>query len=365
MSISKLNQSFLSSLFSKTKTVGLKLNEAIDAINDYTDGSQSFAQHITATTQSTSTATGAFIVDGGVGIVKDVYIGGALNIAGTSAFTGKVVVGAGTVSNPGLVVGANDNGFYEISSTQQGFSIGNALVGGFNATGLFTNVISEQTAASGVTIDSFLIKDGGFTASGNGSMGGNNILDTETICNNSVADFSASYVYLGGVESNLGFTLDRYFKATAFKLSCKTIGGEVEVPEGVTGKFAVLNDGVLFVKPSPVAINADAVASAAQIASGCITSTSAAATAITTPTATAIAAAMATSIGTVTQGTSFEFAIDNSVGANTVTLTLDGSITVVTAVVTGGDTLTVAAGTIGIFKLYFISGVAAKISRIV
>lgn len=76
----------------------------------------------------------------------------------------RIIAGAGAVATPGLVVGANDNGQYEISSTQQGFSIGNALVGGYNSSGLFTGTISEQVATAGVTIDGVLAKDGGVSA---------------------------------------------------------------------------------------------------------------------------------------------------------------------------------------------------------
>ena len=109
---------------------------------------------------------------------------------------------------------------------------------------------------------------------------------------------------------------------------------------------------------APAAINATATATAAQMAAGVITSTSAAATAITTPTATALA----TQLG-VGAGSTYDLVIDNSGGANIVTLTLDASI-VALAVVTGGNTLTVASGTVGLFRIYFTSASAATISRI-
>ena len=44
------------------------------------------AVNIDATTDSTSTSTGALIVDGGVGIAKNVYIGAGLSIAGTLTY---------------------------------------------------------------------------------------------------------------------------------------------------------------------------------------------------------------------------------------------------------------------------------------
>src|ERR1700694_1866193 len=69
------------------------------------------------------------------------------------------------------------------------------------------------------------------------------------------------------------------------------------------------------VKNTPVAINATATATAAQVASGYITSTSAAATTITLPTGTLLGAALG-----ATQGTTFDLWIDNTAGANTVTI---------------------------------------------
>ena len=107
------------------------------------------------------------------------------------------------------------------------------------------------------------------------------------------------------------------------------------------------------------AINATATATAAQVATGLITSTSAAATAITFPTAASLLAAL----GTTTQSY-FDLVVDNVSGANTVTMTPSASITAATAVVTGGATLTVASGAAGIFRIYFTSATAAKVYRI-
>lgn len=69
----------------------------------------------------------------------------------------RVITGAGTVSAPGLVVGVNDNGQYEVSSTQQGFSIGNALVGGYNANGLFSSSLEEQVVGVGINVPNKLV----------------------------------------------------------------------------------------------------------------------------------------------------------------------------------------------------------------
>ena len=114
------------------------------------------------------------------------------------------------------------------------------------------------------------------------------------------------------------------------------------------------------------AINSTATATTAAVKGGLITSTSAAATSITLPTATALGTALA-----AVQGTSFEFIVDNTAGANTVTLVVGAGI-VVAKQTSSGDTavdqlLTVAASaTVGIavFRLVFSSATAAVLFRI-
>ncbi len=68
----------------------------------------------------------------------------------------------GSAANPSYSwVNDKSTGLYlKTASSELGASVNGALVGGFNTTGLFTNTISEQTAASGVTIDGVLLKDG-------------------------------------------------------------------------------------------------------------------------------------------------------------------------------------------------------------
>lgn len=125
------------------------------------------------------------------------------------------------------------------------------------------------------------------------------------------------------------------------------------------GTFAQAVSIGMVISRSPSAIDVTATATAAQVKTGLITSLSAAAVALTLPLAPALAAA----IGAV-QGTSMELLVDNSAGANTVTVTASASITAATAVVTGGATLTVGSGVVGIFKIVFTSSTVAKIYRI-
>lgn len=114
---------------------------------------------------------------------------------------------------------------------------------------------------------------------------------------------------------------------------------------------------------TPVAINATATATAAQVSSGYITSTSAAATTITLPTGTLLGAALGAVRGTV-----FDLFIDNTAGANVVTMAVavNGILSTAAADTAGsfGD-LTVAAGATGLAKytLMFSSPTAYVFTR--
>lgn len=179
-------------------------------------------------------------IDGDLTVGDDATITGDLAVTGTSAFTGDATFGAGTVASPSVVVGANDNGFYEISGTQLGVSVGNTLVGGFNSTGAFADVISEQTSTVGVTIDSALIKDGTFigkqatataTAAGltTGALTGSDQFVT-------VTSASANDVIClpGESEVSIGTVIRGWVGANGFELRNKA-GDTTATINGVTG----------------------------------------------------------------------------------------------------------------------------------
>jgi hypothetical protein len=120
------------------------------------------------------------------------------------------------------------------------------------------------------------------------------------------------------------------------------------------------------------AINATATATADQVATGWITSTSAAATTITLPTGTLLGARLGAQRGTI-----FDLVIDNTAGANVVTVavatngvqaTCDLEITAATASVTPATVtpLTIPSGVTGIscFRLMFSSATAYAFSRV-
>lgn len=132
---------------------------------------------------------------------------------------------------------------------------------------------------------------------------------------------------------------------------------------GVIGGTGSIS-GALGVSHVTVAINATATATAAQAASGYITSTSAAATTITLPTATALA----TALGAV-QGSVFDLYIDNTAGANTVTIVAGSGMSasaLATAFATSAGLLTVPSGATGqgCFRLMFSSATACTYTRI-
>jgi hypothetical protein len=111
------------------------------------------------------------------------------------------------------------------------------------------------------------------------------------------------------------------------------------------------------------AINATGTASAAQVADGYITSTSAAATTITMPTGTALGAALGAS-----QGTVLDLYVDNTAGANTVTMAVNTNAILSSAAAdTAGSfgDLTIAAGATGLarYTIMFSSPTAYVFTR--
>lgn len=141
--------------------------------------------------------------------------------------------------------------------------------------------------------------------------------------------------------------------------------GDMYINKGTAtvASFLSVNNGT-DTHPTKAAINSTATATAAQVATGYITSTSAAATTITLPTGTLLGAALGAS-----QGTTFDLYVDNTAGANTVTMAVavngvlsDGAVTA--GAIAFGD-LTIASGVTGIgrFTLMFSSATAYAFSR--
>jgi hypothetical protein len=110
-------------------------------------------------------------------------------------------------------------------------------------------------------------------------------------------------------------------------------------------------------------VNVTGAITAAQLAGGLITSTSAAAVTATLPTAELLGVAL----GAV-QGTVFKFIVDNTAGANIVTMQVNTGIVAAKQVGTTDAAddilLTVAVGAIAAFEVVFSSATAAKLFRV-
>lgn len=124
-------------------------------------------------------------------------------------------------------------------------------------------------------------------------------------------------------------------------------------------------DAPRYTHQAPAAINATATATAGEVASGYITSTSAAATTITLPTGTLLGAQL-----NAVKGTVMDLYIDNTAGANTVTIAVatNGILSAAAAAGSGAGAglLTVPSGVTGqaCFRIMFSSPTAYTFSRI-
>jgi hypothetical protein len=174
----------------------------------------------------------------------------------------------------------------------------------------------------------------------------------------------ANTTFNGPVRSQNGFQSISINSTTGAVTVNATFGAATSVTDltatNVTATNLVFTDQN---HPTTAAINATAVATAAQVATGYITSTSAAATTITLPTGTALGAAIG-----ATRGTVLELYVDNTGGANTVTIAVatNGILSSAAADTPGsfGD-LTVASGATGLarFTIMFSSATAYVFTR--
>lgn len=146
-------------------------------------------------------------------------------------------------------------------------------------------------------------------------------------------------------------------------MGTSSFSGPVTSQNGFIGAFSGSFVAGVGTHPLTAAINATATATAAQVATGYLTSTSAAPTTITLPTGTLLGAAL----GAV-QGTTLELYIDNTAGASTVTVAVavNGILSSAAAdtAASFGD-LTIAAGATGLarFTIMFSSATAYVFTR--
>ena len=169
----------------------------------------------------------------------------------------------------------------------------------------------------------------------------------------------ANTTFNGPVRSENGFQSITINPTSGAVTVNATFGAATSVTDLTTTNLVFTDQN----HPTTAAINATATATAAQVATGYITSTSAAATAITLPTGTLLGAALS-----ATRGTVLELYVDNTAGASTVTMVVavNGILSSAAADTPGsfGD-LTIAAGVTGIarFTIMFTSATAYVFSR--
>ena len=169
----------------------------------------------------------------------------------------------------------------------------------------------------------------------------------------------ASTTFNGPVRSQNGFQSITKSSTTGAVTVNATFGATTSVTNLTTTNLVFTDQN----HPTTAAINATAVATAAQVATGYITSTSASPTTITLPTGTLLGAAISAAKGTV-----LDLYIDNTGGASTVTIAVaTNGILSSAAVDTAGSfgDLTVASGVTGLarFTIMFSSATAYVFTR--
>ena len=169
----------------------------------------------------------------------------------------------------------------------------------------------------------------------------------------------ANTTFTGPVRSQNGFQSISVNETTGAVTVGATFGATTSVTDLTTTNLVFTDQN----HPTTAAINATATATAAEVATGYITSTSAAATTITLPTGTLLGAALGAAKGTV-----LDLFIDNTGGASTVTIAVatNGILSSAAADTAGsfGD-LTVASGVTGLarFTIMFSSATAYVFTR--
>ena len=174
----------------------------------------------------------------------------------------------------------------------------------------------------------------------------------------------ANTTFSGPVRSQNGFETVSIDATTGAVTTTSTLGIATSVT--TLAATTVTTSNLIFTDqnhPTTAAINATATATAAQVATGYITSTSVAPVTLTLPTGTLLGAALGATAGTV-----LDLFIDNTAGASTVTVAVatngiksDAANT--TAASFGQLTVASGATGIGCFRIMFSSATAYVFTR--
>jgi hypothetical protein len=171
----------------------------------------------------------------------------------------------------------------------------------------------------------------------------------------------ANTTFTGPVRSENGFQSITVAPTTGVVTIDASFGATTSVTNLTTSNLVFTDQN----HPLTAAINATTTATAAQVATGYITSTSALATTIALPTGTDLGTALG-----ATRGTTLDLYVDNTAGANTVTIAVatNGILSAAAAAGAGAGAglLTVPSGVTGIgcFRIVFASATAYVFSRI-
>lgn len=359
-------------------------------------GAITFAKEIdqtisTTTTTTAATAGGAITLTSGKGATSGA--GGALTEAAgqggltgaggnasltsgaggaTSGASGTVTVASGvsTSGNTGTATVSSGNatsgtsGVVTLSSGTGTTATGNVVVGSGAATTLSGNVsISSGTAIT--TGTATLSSGNATTTSGNVIISAGTASTTGGTVAISTGNMSAGTSAAISIVSGSGTTGTGQINITTGNGSAGTSGDIVLNTGTSTGvKGHVKIGGGMIQNHTPVAINSNATATAAQVATGYITSTSAAQTTITLPTGTLLG----TELG-ATQGTIHNLWIDNTAGASNVIIAVAVNGILSAAAAANGASqglLTIPNGVTGqgCFQLMFSSATAYTFTRI-
>lgn len=229
-------------------------------------------------------------------------------------------------------------------------------------TGSTTQIVALPVTSTLVLGQSYLILN---ASSGNvtvNSSGGNTILILQPgftgIFRCVLTSGTTAASWRGEVCGAIAYTGSGSMVFSASPTFSGNIGGTISFTGGITTTNYLRTANGITQKVTTTAINTSATVTAAQLAGGGLSSTSAAAVTMTLPTATAMGTQLS-----ATENTMYQFSVDNTAGANTVTLAVGSGMTAVSAL-TGGTTLTVPAGQSGTFLLTFSSATVCQISRI-
>lgn len=310
-----------------------------------------------STTTTAATVGGNLTIAAGAGATTGA--GGDLPLAAGAG--GNDAVGGVASLTGGAAGGGNRAG--GIGKTVGGAGAGSAAGGAVEVTG---GVAGDTGTGGAVNITSGA---GGSSSGPSGALTIKSANETSTDASGALAISTGTTATANSGGITVGSGAVTTGNSGGLTLSTGNAGtgasGDITLSPGtastVVGK--VITSNALIQKHKTAAINSTATATAKEVATGYITSTSAAGTTITLPTGTLLGGELGAA-----QGTIHELYIDNTAGANTVTIAVavNGILSdAATTTAASFGQLTVASGVTGLgrFTLIFSSGTAYTLTR--